>query len=206
MWSRVYPIVDTGACAARGLDPLHVAEACLRGGARVLQLRVKERGSAAFLDLARRTRELTSGFGARLIVNDRTDLALLAGADGVHVGQDDLPVAQVRKLAGPDFIVGLSTHTAEQVNAAARDAVSYIAVGPVFGTSTKDTGYTARGLDLVRQAAATGVPVVAIGGITLANAPSVIEAGATSVAVITDLFEGDDVAGRTRAYLSALAR
>lgn len=206
MLSGVYPIVDTAACAARGVGPLGVAAACLRGGARLLQLRVKEAGSAAFLDLARRMRELTARQGARLIVNDRTDLALLAGADGVHVGQDDLPVAQVRKLAGAEFIVGLSTHTVDQVDAAAREAVSYIAVGPVFGTTTKDTGYTARGLELVRYAAATGLPVVGIGGITLANAPSVIDAGAASVAVITDLLDGDDVARRTRAYRSTLTR
>lgn len=202
----LYPIIDTAVCRLRGLDPAAVAGACLQGGARLVQVRGNEEGSAALLALIRRIHERTAAHGARLVVNDRTDIALMAGADGVHVGQDDLPVADVRALLGPEAIVGLSTHTPEQVDQAATAAVIYIAVGPVFGTATKHTGYTARGLDLVRYAAATGLPVVAIGGITLENAPAVLAAGASSVAVISDLLVGGDAEERTRAYLAVLER
>lgn len=201
----LYPIVDTGVCAAHGIEPLDMAGRCLRGGARVLQLRVKSGGSAAFLDLARRMRELTDRFGARLIVNDRADIAVMAGASGVHVGQDDLPVAAVRDiLRDPGALVGVSTHTPEQVEAAARDEPDYLAVGPIFDTATKDTGYAARGLEFARHAAATGIPVVAIGGVTIDNAASAIAAGASSVAVISDLFAGGDPEARVRAYLTRL--
>lgn len=125
----------------------------------------------------------------------------MCGAVGVHVGQDDLPVDEARRLLGPDAIVGVSTHDREQVDRALAGAASYVAVGPVYGTATKDTGYTARGLDLVRYAAGRGKPIVAIGGITLARAPAVLAAGASSLAVITDLLSGDPEA-RARAFLA----
>jgi thiamine-phosphate pyrophosphorylase len=202
----LYPIVDPAVCAAHGVEPLDLAGHCLRGGARLLQLRVKTGGSAAFLDLARRMRELADSFGARLVVNDRADIAAMAGAAGVHVGQDDLPVAVVRGiLRDAGALVGVSTHTPQQVDAAVGDAPGYIAVGPIFGTATKDTGYPARGLDLIRYAAAaTAIPVVAIGGLTLDNAASAREAGASSIAVISDLFAGGDPEARVRAYLARL--
>ncbi len=144
--------------------------------------------------------------GAQLVVNDRADIARLSGADGVHVGQDDVDVDEARRILGPNAIVGLSTHTDAQIAAAARTTATYIAVGPIYGTATKDTGYTARGLDLVRMAATTGRPVVAIGGITLARAPEVLEAGATSVAVISDLLTDGDPERRVRLFLRRLAR
>ena len=112
----------------------------------------------------------------------------MARAAGVHVGQDDLPPDAVREVLA-DGVIGLSTHDAEQVDEALATVADYVAVGPVFGTATKETGYTARGLDLVRRAAGRGKPVVAIGGITLDRAPEVIGAGAGSVAVITDLLQ-----------------
>ena len=144
--------------------------------------------------------------GATLIVNDRADIARLAGADGVHVGQDDLPVEDARRIVGPDAIVGLSTHTEEQIADAAKTTATYIAVGPIYGTATKDTGYSARGLDLVRRAAATGRPVVAIGGITLLRAPEVLDAGAESVAVISELVTDGDPERKVRLFLERLAR
>lgn len=145
-------------------------------------------------------------YGASIIVNDRVDLALLAGAAGAHVGQEDLPPAATRRLLGPDATVGFSTHTVEQIEAAAEEPISYIAVGPVFGTQTKATGYDAVGLALVAEAVrrSRGRPVVAIGGITLDRAPEVIAAGASSVAVITDLLTGGDPRARVAAYLRAL--
>jgi thiamine-phosphate pyrophosphorylase len=130
----------------------------------------------------------------------------MAGASGAHVGQDDLPVPAARALLGVDAILGCSTHTIEQIEAAAASPATYVAIGPVFGTRSKETGYNAVGLSLVAEAAgrAAGKPIVAIGGITLETAPAVIEAGASCVAVISDLLAGDPSA-RVQAYLSALA-
>lgn len=188
-------------CRARGLDPLTVARACLAGGARLLQVRGKEEGSAAFLALADALVSETRRAGGRLVVNDRVDIARMSGADGVHVGQDDLPAEDARRLLGPDAIVGVSTHDPAQVERALTSPATYIAVGPIYGTATKDTGYAARGLDLVRYAAGRGKPVVAIGGITLERGADVLAAGASSLAVITDLLDGD-VERRVRAFLA----
>lgn len=212
MLPRLYPLVDVDLCRTRGLDPLAVLAAFLDGGARFIQLRDKAASSAARLALADAAVALTRPAGARLIVNDRADVARMAGADGVHVGQDDLPVADVRGLLGTGAIIGISTHDPTQLAAAAGSSADYVAVGPIYGTLTKDTGYTARGLDLVRLAVgrlrAAGQervkPVVAIGGITLERAPEVIAAGAASVAVIADLLTADPAA-RVRAFLDELA-
>jgi len=152
------------------------------------------------MDLVR----LTRAAGADLIVNDRADIARLANASGVHVGQDDLPVDAARAVVGASAIVGVSTHDEAQIASAVRTTATYIAVGPIYGTTTKDTGYSARGLDLVRHAARSGRSVVAIGGITLDRAPEVIAAGAASVAVISDLLVGGDPAQRVREFLGRL--
>jgi thiamine-phosphate pyrophosphorylase len=200
----LYSIIDVGVCEARGLDAAEVGGACLRGGARLLQLRQKAGTDAGLLAIADRLAGAARDAGACLIINDRADIARLSDAGGVHVGQEDLPVGAVRRLLGPDAIVGVSTHDDAQLQAALGTEASYVAVGPIFGTSTKDTGYTARGLDLVRGAAGRGKPVVAIGGITLASAPAVIAAGATSVAVISDLLATGDPEQRVRQYLQAL--
>ena len=145
-------------------------------------------------------------YGASIVVNDRADLAMLAKAGGVHVGQDDLAPSDARRLLGPAALVGFSTHTVAQIEAAIREPLSYLAVGPVFGSATKDTGYSAVGVDLVSTAArvAGSIPVVAIGGITLDTASSVLEAGATSVAVIGDLLTHGDPRARVAAYLQRL--
>jgi thiamine-phosphate pyrophosphorylase len=159
------------------------------------------------LDLASAVVEDARGVSARVIINDRADIAVLAAADGVHVGQDDLAPDEVRRIAGAERVVGVSTHTAEQIEAALVQPVSYLAIGPVFATSTKATGYEGVGYDAVRRAAERGatfgLPVVAIGGITLDTAPRVIEAGAASVAIITDLLTRDPE-GRVRQYLRSL--
>ena len=145
-----------------------------------------------------------------MVVNDRADIARLAGADGVHVGQEDLDPPSVRRLVGGSAVIGLSTHSADQVRAALAMPVDYIAVGPVFGTSTKDTGYGEVGLQLVRDAAAivkesgAGKPIVAIGGITLERASDVIRSGAACVAVISDLLSTGDPQARVREYVSRL--
>jgi thiamine-phosphate pyrophosphorylase len=144
--------------------------------------------------------------GAELVVNDRVDVARLSGAAGVHVGQDDVPPRAARAQLGPKAIVGFSTHTLEQIEAAALEPVTYIAVGPVFGTTTKAMGYDAVGVELVRAAVARagGRPVVAIGGITLERSGEVLAAGASAVAVVSDLLSGSDPVSRVAAYCRAL--
>ena len=178
-----------------GREPAAVARAFLSAGARLLQLRCKSLPSGEFLDLASVIAEDARAANATLIINDRADVAVLSGAHGLHVGQTDLSPVDARTVIGAQAILGLSTHTKEQWDAAVREPVTYIAIGPAFGTGTKDTGYSAVGVEMVRhaaKAAAThGLPTVAIGGITLANAKSVIDAGASSVAVISDLVNGD---------------
>jgi thiamine-phosphate pyrophosphorylase len=165
-------------------------------------------GSGAFLDLAAAIVDEARRRDATVIVNDRADVARLAHAHGVHVGQDDLAPRDARAIVGADAIVGLSTHTIDQLEAALVQPIDYVAIGPVFGTTTKTTGYEAVGLTAVRAAAARAAaarkPLVAIGGITLDTAASVIEAGAASVAVIGDLLVTGDPERRVREYLEAL--
>lgn len=187
-----------------------LAEACLAGGARFLQIRAKQSPSGALLQICEQVMALARPAGAAVIVNDRADIARLSQADGVHVGQDDLDPADARRILGGFAVIGLSTHSIEQARAAARAPVSYIAVGPVFATSSKVTGYDAVGTALVREVrdlldtAGVDTPIVAIGGITLERAPDVIRAGAASVAVISDLLSGGDPAARVRDYLRTL--
>lgn len=151
--------------------------------------------SGAFLELAQAVVADARQAQALVVINDRADVARLSSADGLHVGQTDLSADDARTVIGSGAVLGLSTHTLEQWEAAVRKPISYVAIGPVFGTATKLTGYDAVGLGTVRQAARyaadAGLPTVAIGGITIDNAASVIEAGAASVAVITDLLRGD---------------
>ena len=209
-----YAILDVAVAAATGWTIPDLTDACLDGGARFLQLRAKEISSALFLEIATAFVEAAHRAGAVAIINDRADIARLSNADGVHVGQDDLSPADARAVigsGGPDAIVGLSTHTLAQVDAALTQPVTpvtYIAIGPVFGTTTKSTGYESVGLDMVRLAAArcraAAVPLVAIGGITLDTAAQAAAAGAASVAVISDLVSTGDPRARVRAYVERL--
>jgi len=207
--SPLCAIVDADVAVRAGWTPPDLARACLAGGARFLQLRAKLAPSALFLEWAETIAADARAHDALFVVNDRFDIALLAGVPALHVGQDDLPAGRVREALGPDAVIGLSTHTPEQIDAALRQPISYLAIGPVFGTATKETGYEAIGLDRVRaaaeaaQAQTPALPVVAIGGITLDRAASVIAAGATSVAVITDLLATNNPEQRVRDYLPA---
>ena len=205
-WPRLYPIVDADLASRSGRTPVGLARAYLDGGARLLQLRAPGVDTGTLVAWTREIVGLAAGRGVRIIVNDRCDVALMAGAGGVHVGQDDLPTGVARDLLGPAAVLGLSTHDAAQVEDALLRPVDYLAVGPVYDTRTKHTGYAPVGLGAVRQAAraAGDRPVVAIGGITLETAPAVIAAGAASVAVIADLLADDDPARRVRAYLDVL--
>jgi thiamine-phosphate pyrophosphorylase len=203
----LYAVLDADACDRVGREVMDVAEAFLEAGVTLLQVRAKHDSPAGLLDLVARV-VARAGNRASVIVNDRPEIAMLASAAGVHVGQDDMPVAEARALVGKRAIVGVSTHSVEQATVALDQPVSYIAVGPVFGTTTKDTGYDAVGLALVRTvsdlARGRDIPVVAIGGITLDTAPSVLDAGAASVCVISDLLTGAPLV-RARQYLAALS-
>ncbi len=209
MLPRLYAVCDADVCARAGWTLPDYAAALMDGGVTLLQLRAKHAASREFLAATEAVMAHARSHAATVIVNDRADIARLAGASGVHVGQDDLTTADVRRVIGGDAVLGVSTHTVEQLGAAVREPVTYVAIGPVFGTSTKDTGYDAVGLDLVRRARTiagpAGLPVVAIGGITLERASDVIVAGAASVAVITDLLVGGDPAARARAFIEQLS-
>src|SRR5262245_47033728 len=186
----------------------------LDGGAKLIQLRDKEASGRELLDQAMACLKLTRKAGAKLIINDRVDVALTAGADGVHLGQDDLSVDEARAILGEDKIIGVSTHSIAQFRAALKTSADYIAVGPVYPTITKENPAPVVGLELVRKARKlTDRPLVAIGGISHARAPEVIEAGADCVAVISalyplpekvDLASKPEITSATREFLEAL--
>jgi thiamine-phosphate pyrophosphorylase len=161
----------------------------LDGGASLIQLRDKEASGRELLDQAIACLKLTREAGATLIINDRVDVALTAGADGVHLGQDDLSVDEAREILGEDKIIGVSTHSIDQFRAALETSANYIALGPVFPTLTKENPAPVVGLEMVREARKlTDRPLVAIGGINFGRAPDVIASGADCVAVISALY------------------
>jgi len=188
----LYVIIDPDAC--RGRDAVDVARRALEGGAAMLQWRDKRREKGLQLPQARAVRDLTREHDALLIVNDHIDLALAVDADGVHVGQGDLPVAVVRKLVPADFVVGCSTNNLDEARAAEVAGASYIAVGAIFGTASKEPERTrAASPERLRDVkAAIGTPVVAIGGINASNIGQVLAAGADAVAVISAVCAADD--------------
>ena len=194
--ARLCVIVTAALCGGR--DPADIAAAAIRGGADMVQLREKMLDGRPFLDLAERIRTLTADTGTTFIVNDRVDIAAAAGADGVHLGQTDMPCDRARELLGPGTIIGVSAHNSDEGRRAERDGADYLGVGAVFPTSTKaDT--TEGGLELVRTMAATAiVPVYAIGGIDADNVGSVVEAGADRVAVCGAVIGADDVEAAAR--------
>jgi thiamine-phosphate diphosphorylase len=193
---RLYAILDPEQSKGRAIET--VLGELLEGGVKLLQLRAKAMSAGDFLQLASRTRALARSYGCRLIVNDRADIALACAADGVHLGQEDLPLRAARKLMG-DKIIGVSTHDAEQAKEAEEDGADYIGFGPMFGTTTKQTGYSARGLDRLREAReAVKLPIVAIGGITENNVAQVWRAGADSAAIISDILGADEIVSKIK--------
>ena len=186
----LYAILDPEQ--TRGRPAQRVLAALLEAGVSILQLRVKSLPPVDFLELAKQARAVTRAHGCQLIINDRVDIALACGADGVHLGQDDLPLSAGRKLMGQK-IIGISTHDFDQARAAERAGADYIGFGPMFGTRTKATGYEARGPEMLQQIRrAVTLPIVAIGGITEANVQEVWQAGADSVAIIGDVLHDND--------------
>jgi thiamine-phosphate pyrophosphorylase len=206
----LYPIVDLDTLAQREISPLRYAEAVLTARPALLQLRAKQRAPRVVLDLLAELGPLCERAGTLLFANDRPDLALLAGANGVHVGQEDVPLQDVRRLPG-SLLVGVSTHDQEQLTVALAQRPDYAAFGPIFTTRSKRGAEPARGLPALEKAAelarVAGVPLVAIGGLTLAHAPELGRLGVVA-AVISDLLADGDapsaVARRAAAWQRAL--
>lgn len=201
----LYPIVDVAALGERAVGS--VVAALVAGGAKVVQFRAKGLPDRRFLELAAEALAAARAGGAALIVNDRPDVALILGADGVHLGQDDLDPRPVRTLLPPGTLLGISTHNLEQLGRAAGEPVDYVAIGPVFPTRSKAAPAPVVGLDMVRKARALAAgSLVAIGGITEENARSVVDAGADGVAVISALLSQADLAAAGRRFAAALGR
>ncbi len=198
MPSTYYAMVDP----AGGHEPAALAALLLDAGARILQLRLKDASSREFLTAAREIVRMCRARGALAIVNDRADIARLAEADGVHVGQEDLPARMARAIVGPGRIVGVSTHGVEQARAAEADGADYIGFGAIYAGGLKNVA-NAQGLERLRAVrAAVGIPIVAIGGITETTMPAVLAAGADAAAIITDVVGAADPAAKVRALLA----
>ncbi len=199
---RLYVILDA---ALLTVSEVECAQKLAEAGVRLLQYRNKSASSRILFESSRRIASLLIPRGVTFVVNDRADVAYLAGASGVHVGQEDLGVEAARSVVGGGKLVGVSTHNLEQFQQAAATSADYIAVGPVFSTSTKANPDPVVGTDLLRQVRPlTDKPIVAIGGITLERAAEVIQAGADSLAVISDILLAPDPGRRARQYIDLL--
>ncbi|WP_310732567.1 thiamine phosphate synthase [Paenibacillus sp. 1011MAR3C5] len=205
-WSDFELYVITASANYPGRDLIEVMEQTLIGGAGMLQLRNKTGSREEVLHEATALRKLTRAYGVPFIVNDYVDIAIQVGADGVHIGQDDMPMAEARQLLGPGKLIGVSTHSLEQALKAERDGADYIGVGPVYPTNTKP-GRAAVSTSYVSEAAAhIGIPFVAIGGITLDNADLVLEAGARRLCAVSAIVGSEDPAAACRSFLDKIAR
>ena len=203
VFPRLYAIIDPTLLA---ISELAMAEALAKSGVELIQYRSKTASSRQFFEISQQLSSALVPRGVRFIVNDRPDIALLSGAGGVHVGQEDLGVEEARAICGPDRWVGISTHSLEQLAAADRTSADYIAIGPIFPTATKKNPDPVVGTELLREARQmTRKPLVAIGGITLARAAEVYRAGADSLAVIRDLVCVPNPGVRAREYLDVAA-
>jgi thiamine-phosphate pyrophosphorylase len=199
----LYPILDADLLGGRACGAA-VADLA-RGGARIVQLRAKGASDRVLFALAREAQSAARAAGVLFVVNDRPDVALMVGADGVHLGQDDLPPTEARRLLGPDAVIGWSTHSLEQLERAAAEPVDYLAFGPVFPTVTKRDPDPVVGPDLLRAARAlTARPLVAIGGIDASRAALAIAAGADGVAVISALADARDLEQAARAFVARM--
>jgi len=200
---KFYPILDPEIAARHGIDAVIAAEQILEGGATILQFRHKGFFSREVFAQLESVAQLCRAAGALFVVNDRADLAALTGA-ALHLGQDDLTPTAARQVVGAKTLIGFSTHNEHQLRAAAAEPADYLALGPIFGTSSKDNPDPVVGIDELRRLRPlTDRPLVAIGGITRANVNSVLDAGADAVAIIGDLFAGDgNVRARTQEWIA----
>lgn len=198
----LYVILDAALLPS---DPIELTKKLLDAGARLFQYRSKTSSSRELLHTSQALCLTVRQHGGTFLVNDRADIAHLAGASGVHLGQNDLSVSAARKIVGNDCLIGLSTHDLLQFEAAVESSADYIAVGPIFSTSGKQNPDPVLGVDFIRTVRKlTAKPIVAIGGITLERTREVIEAGADSVAVISDILKGKNPADRVHQYLQTI--
>jgi thiamine-phosphate pyrophosphorylase len=199
--SRLYPIIDT--LGDPRLSYAALTRAVLAAGARFFQLRVKDQPTGRFVEIAREVKALADRYGARLIVNDRADIAKLVDAAGVHLGQDDLPLAAARAILGGGKIIGFSTHNLTQAEAVAPESIAdYIGFGPIYRTASKDRPDPVQGLEGLRLIRSrVTLPIVAIGGITGETMPAVLAAGADAVAMISEIVRAADVTAKVRELL-----
>jgi thiamine-phosphate pyrophosphorylase len=201
----LYLVTDQGL--ARGRSSLEIAAAAIQGGATMVQYRAKAATTRAMVEEARSLLELCRSKGVPLIINDRADVALAVGADGLHVGQDDLPAAIARRLLGSTRILGVSVGSPEEARRALADGADYLGASPVFSTPTKRDAPSPMGIEGLRSlAAAAGAPVVAIGGIDAANAAAVIEAGAAGIAVVSAIVAAENVEDAARSLRTVVDR
>ncbi len=196
--SHFYAMVDP----AGGHEPTALARILLDAGARIMQLRLKSAPGRELLAAARAITAMCRERGAMLIIDDRADIAMLAGAGGVHLGQEDLPLKAARQLVGREMIIGISTHNVEQALAAERGGADYIGFGPLYPGGLRNNA-AGKGLASLREVrAAVSIPIVAIGGITETTMPEALAAGADACAIITDVVRAADITGKVRAILS----
>ncbi|MGD9189056.1 MAG: thiamine phosphate synthase [Desulfobacteraceae bacterium] len=209
----VKPILPSGIYGmtarkfSRGRSNIDVVQQMIAGGAKIIQYREKrpQTSHRVMLDECRQLRALTREHDVLFIVNDHVDIAMLTDADGVHVGQDDLPVDQVRKLVGPNKIIGLSTHSPQQAQEAMDLGADYIGVGPIFSTRTKDDVCDPVGLEYLAYAVKNvTIPFVAIGGIKTNNIEQVSRLGAKTICLVTEIVGADDIAAMTRTLLAQM--
>ncbi|HEU4402029.1 MAG TPA: thiamine phosphate synthase [Candidatus Polarisedimenticolia bacterium] len=199
-WPRFDLYVITDPVLSRGRSHLEIARAALEGGADAVQLRDKSSPAMNLCRLVAEIQPLARKYGALLVVNDRVDVAMVTGADGAHVGQEDLPAREARRLLPRPTVLGVSAGTKDEARRAQKDGADYLGVGPVFPTATKPDAGAALGLEgLAAIAGSVSIPVVAIGGITMENVAGVIAAGAAGAAVVTAVVAADDMAAAARA-------
>lgn len=203
---RLRLIVVTDPDCGPGRGVVDVVRAALRGGAPAIQLRMKDAAAREMAEVARALLAETRAADALLFINDRVDVALAVGADGAHVGQDDLPVDQARLIGPPGFLVGVSAETIELARQAEADGADYVGVGPIYATGSKADAGDAVGVERIAEVAtAVRIPVVGIGGITVDNAPPLLHAGAAGVAVISAVMRAADPEAAVRALLAGRA-
>ena len=199
----IYALTDSGQCLGR--STVAVARDMMRAGLKILQYREKNKAKGAMLAECLELRELTRAAGCCFIINDHVDLALACGADGVHVGQEDLPLAVVRRLVGPEKIIGVSTHNMTEARAAVAEGADYIGAGAMFPTNTKKD-ITLSGPAYLREVTAwCPVPVVAIGGIHADRLPQIIEAGARCCAMVTAITLAEDIPAKVASLRAIMA-
>ncbi len=197
--------VVLGDAFSRGRDFFEVAQKAIAGGAGAIQLRDKEMSKRELLNWAYRLRELTREHGVTFIINDHIDIALSVDADGVHLGQDDFPIPEARRITGPDFILGASTHSVEQARRAVQEGASYFNIGPIFSTQTKQGGIAPVGPDLITEIMSEVThPFTVMGGIKIDNVEEVLQRGARRIAVVTAVIAADDITAAAQAFTNKI--